>query len=71
MPTHVMCLKPFNLSIELTSPSMNWDWVEGSGGLAALAWPAAVPAAAPSVDGDEGAAAVGADVVEGVGAHPS
>ena len=49
---------------------MNWDWVEGSGGLAALAWPAAVPAA-PSVDGDEGAAAVGADVVEGVAAHPS
>ena len=58
------------MSIELTSPSMNWDWVEGSGGLAALAWPAAVPAA-PSVDGDEGAGAVGADVVEGVGAHPS
>ena len=50
---------------------MNWDWVEGSGGLAALAWPAAVPAAPPSVYGDEGAAAVGADVVEGVGAHPS
>ena len=52
---------------------MNWDWVEGSGGLAALAWPAAVTAASatPSVDGDEGAAAVGADVVEGVAAHPS
>ena len=52
---------------------MNWDWVEGSGGLAALAWPAAVTAASatPSVDGDEGAAAVRADVVEGVAAHPS
>ena len=58
------------MSIELTSPSMNWDWVEGSGGLAALARPAAVTAAT-SVYWDEGAAAVGADVVEGVGAHPS
>ena len=64
-------LEACNLSIELTSTAVNWDWVEGSGGLAALAWPAAVTAAAPSVDGDEGAAAVRADVVEGVAAHPS